>query len=180
VTAVLGLDLSITATGICTPTAELSTFRPTLDGDARLWEIRNHVVSLLPGVELVAIEGPFVGRGVTLPLAMLHGAVRVALISNSTPFLVVPPATLKTYATGRGNATKPDMRMELFKRTTRTDPHDTDEHRTHGGLDIADDNQTDAWWLRALALDLAGAPVLSLPQTHRRALDKLALPKGIT
>jgi hypothetical protein len=181
VTRVLGLDLSIAATGICTPTAGLSTFRPTSQGDARLVEIRNRTVADLFGVDLVAIEGPFVSMSAsTLPLLMLHGAIRCALISNHTPYLIVPPATLKIYATGSGKATKADMRMELYKRTTRTDPYDTDEYRTHGGLDVADDNQTDAWWLRALALDLTGCPVVSLPQTHRRALDKLALPKGIT
>lgn len=164
-TNVLGLDLSITGTGICEPVAgATTTIHPWSKGDDRLVEIRNLIVAhLRPHVDLAVIEGPVLRSQSALPLAMLHGAVRVALISNKTPYLLVAPATLKVYATGRGNAQKPDMRMELFKRT---------------GLDLADDNQVDAKWLWALGHDLAGTPVIDLPKTHRRALDKLALPKG--
>jgi hypothetical protein len=81
-----------------------------------------------------------------------------ALLEVGTPYIVVTPATVKTFATGKGNATKPDMRMSLYQRT---------------GLDIRDDNQVDAWWLRALGCHLLGTPLLDLPKTHLRALDKV-------
>ncbi len=168
---VLALDLSLTATGIATPDGTLDTYRPRTrphaNGDTRLDDIANEVEMALyeasypaPGL-LVAIEGPVTRSQAATVIGMVHGAVRLVLIRKEVPYLVVPPAAIKTYATGKGNAPKPDMRMSLYKRT---------------GLDVADDNQVDAAWLRLLALDLAGRAELDLPQTHRRALSKLTLP----
>lgn len=166
---ILALDLSLTATGIALPRGNLGTFKPTTERDRRLLEIVNTVADLtaLWTPDLVVIEDLPTGlrNAAAGSLGMCHGAVRVEFMRHRIPYLTVPPATLKTYATGRGNATKPDLRMELFKRT---------------GLDMADDNQVDAWWLRALALDLAGQPLLELPQSHRRALTKLVLPEEMT
>jgi len=158
---VLALDLSITATGIAMPDGALTTFRPTRSGDARLDEIAGYVATLTETPDLVAIEGPVTRSQAATVIGMVHGAVRAMFILTGVPYLVVPPAAIKTYATGRGNAPKPDMRMALYKRT---------------GQDVADDNQVDAAWLRYLTLDLTGHPALDLPQTHRRALDKLTLP----
>ena len=162
-TAVLALDLSLTATGIAMPDGLLTTFRPTRTGDYRLDEIAGHVATLIqdPAPDFVTIEGPVTRSQAATAIGMVHGAVRAMFILLDVPYLVVPPAALKTYATGRGNAPKPDMRMALYKRT---------------GIDVPDDNQVDAAWLRLLALDLAGQPELDLPQTHRRALTKLTLP----
>lgn len=159
---VLGLDLSITATGVATPV--LATITPRTSGDRRLVTIRDSIRGLLDSgqpPELVVIEDVVVRSGAASVLGMLHGVVRVDLLDRGIPYVTVPPATLKVYATGKGNATKPDMRMELFRRA---------------GLDERDDNRVDAWWLRALGLDLAGDPPLELPKTHRRALAKLTLP----
>ena len=168
---VLALDLSLTATGIAEPDGTLSTFKPTTKGDLRLREISNRIRGLLSDllvdsgvdVDLVVIEDLPMGirNAAAGALGMLHGAVRSQLIWLEVRYLTVPPASLKTYATGRGNAPKPDMRMALYKRT---------------GLDVPDDNQVDAAWLRYLALDLAGHPELDLPASHRRALDKLKEP----
>ncbi len=167
-TRVLGLDLSLTATGVAYTDGSLDTVRPITKGDTRLLEIVGRAVDTPVEEcepELVVIEDlPHGLRNAAAgSLGMVHGAVRCALIERQVPYLTVPPATLKTYACGKGNATKPDMRVALLQRT---------------GDDVRDDNQVDAWWLRALALDLAGQPVLELPQTHRRALDKLTFPEG--
>lgn len=173
---VLALDLSLSATGVATPAGQLDTVRPTTEGDRRLVEITGRLITDAPtlfgpgsyydqhGPDLVVIEGPVVRSSAAIAIGMLQGAVRSALVRLGVPYLVVPPASVKTYATGRGNAPKPDLRMSLYKRT---------------GLDVADDNQVDAAWLRLLALDLAGAPEVELPQQHRRALDKLALPAEV-
>jgi Holliday junction resolvasome RuvABC endonuclease subunit len=164
-TAVLALDLSLAATGAATPHGDLSTIRPTTRGDIRLHEIKRRCYDLVVelGASMVVIEDLPTGlrNAAAGSLGMLHGAIRAMLIGVGIPYLTVPPATLKTYATGRGNAPKPDLRMELYKRT---------------GIDVPDDNQVDAAWLRLLALDLLGEPGLTLPQTHRRALAKLSLP----
>jgi len=165
---IIGLDLSIRATGVAFDdgTAGLLTIKPRSKGDDRLVEITQAVRAILMPLEgpvmLVVIEDLPTGlrNAAAGSLGMVHGAVRAELIRLGMPYTTVPPATLKVYATGRGNAQKPDMRMELFKRT---------------GLDVADDNQVDAWWLRALGLDLLGRPALDLPKMHRRALDKLVV-----
>ena len=70
--------------------------------------------------------------------------------------------TLKKFATGNGAAKKPDLRMALYRRA---------------GVDVADDNQVDAWWLRQAGLQHLGDPdAVPLPQTHLSALDKVVWP----
>ena len=84
-------------------------------------------------------------------------AVRLTLHGHVV--VEVTPSTLKKFATGRGNATKPDMRMALFQRA---------------GIDERDDNRVDAWWLRQIGLHLKGHPdAISLPATHTAALAKV-------
>ncbi len=169
---VIGLDLSLTATGIATwdgrPTSTIRTLAS--DGDQRLRSIMVTVradawdyINSEP-IELAVIEDLPThahGAGIT---GMVHGAVRVALIERGVPYALIPPATLKKYATGRGNATKPDMRMALFQRA---------------GLDLRDDNQVDAWWLRAAGLDVLGHPLVDLPKAQREALTKVSWPAAV-
>lgn len=162
---VVGLDLSITATGVAHPTGDTTeTWRPTTTGDNRLSELVTRVRDATNQTDLVVLEGPVLRSASALALGMLHGAVRVALTEIHVPYIVAPPATLKVYATGKGTASKADMRMALYRRA---------------GLDIPDEDQVDAWWLRAIGLDLLGHPELELPQTHRRALDRLRLPDDL-
>lgn len=156
---VLALDLSITATGVVgTEPWERRTIKPKTVGDYRLAEIADRLEHLSFRCDLVIMEDLPMGmrNAAAGALGMLHGAVRVMLISTQRPYLTIPPASLKKYATSRGNAPKPDMRMELYKRTE---------------MDLADDNQVDAMWLWLMALDLAGQPLVQLPKTHRVALD---------
>jgi len=167
---VLALDLSLTATGVAMPNGTLDTLRPRGKGDHRLQEIRSHITEILNDLvtartapSLVAIEGPVTRSQAATIIGMVHGAVRTMLIAYEVPYLVVPPAVLKKYATGKGNAPKPDMRMALYKRT---------------GQDVPDDNQVDAAWLRLLALDLLGTSELDMPAAHRAVLDKLTVPQG--
>lgn len=158
---VVGLDLSLTATGIAHPDGTTNTINPgDLRDEPRLDDIVSHVLDAATATDLVALEGLSHGaKGSSRDqLAGLHWLVRYHLWEEQRAYLVVPPSTVKTYATGKGNATKPDMRMALYQRA---------------GIDQPDDNQVDAWWLRALALDHLGHPELDLPQTHRRALTKL-------
>lgn len=161
---VVGIDPSLTATGIATEADHWTAPEPRFTGDHRLHDLWLQVNMAVTG------DGPCLAVIEDLPThahgagktGMAHGIVRHCLLDNHVPYVVVTPATLKKYATGKGNATKADMRMALYQRT---------------GADVRDDNQVDAIWLRHLGLHLIGAPEIDLPKTHLAALAKVRDPK---
>jgi Holliday junction resolvasome RuvABC endonuclease subunit len=171
-TSIIGIDPSLTATGLALATGETWTANDrSYSGDDRLDYIYRSVHTIAQAhnetgdpLALAVVEDlPVHAKSAGLT-GMAQGVVRLALRQTLVPYILIPAATLKKYATGKGNATKPDMRMELYRRT---------------GLDLRDDNQVDAWWLRALGHELVGEPVVQLPKTHTDALGKLTLPAGV-
>jgi len=164
---IVGLDLSITATGVCEADGTRSTWGgDAKHGDRRLCKIKKAVefAAVTSRANLVMIEDlPRGGMG-GATTGMVQGVVRELLTSAGIPYMFIIPSKLKVYATSRGTATKSDMRMSLFQRFN---------------IDEPDDNRADAWWLRALGCDLYDQPLtqangsIYLPQSHRRALDKL-------
>lgn len=163
--AVAGIDPSLTATGYAHTDGSLNTITYPKDciGDARLhhlhWWLTNLIKTEQPTHVIIEdLPTHAHGAGIT---GMVQGIVRLALLQAGRPYVTVPAATLKKFATGKGTATKADMRMSLYQRT---------------GLDVRDDNQADAWWLRELGLHLLGQPTFKLPQTHLVALAKLKAP----
>lgn len=169
-TGVLGLDLSITATGVAWADGSWSTIGPNAKlGDKRLRVIVDHVeraIFDLPGAapDLVVIEGPVVRSSAAVVIGMVHGAVRLYLLDNRIPYALVPPATLKKFATGKGNADKTAMAMAAYKRA---------------GVEFDDDNQCDAWWLRQAGLHALGAPEIDLPAAQVAALEKVDWPASV-
>ncbi len=175
---IVGLDLSIAATGITRGGGMPETIK-TEPGDVIEARIDRIVVAIWERLidrspytpdcrfaDLVVIEEvPPIRAHSIAPLAMLHGALRLELYRFGIPFVLVPPATLKKYATGKGTAKKPDMRMALYKRTN---------------LDLDDDNQVDAWWLRAMAVDHYRGEGPNMPKANREALEKIAWPEANT
>lgn len=176
---VIGVDLSITATGICHSNGSCETVGgKASDGDHRICSITERVMSAvmredplplhIPGewdiwrVELVVIEGLAIhGPGGAMAAAQLMGALKLCLIEGGVAYVEVPPATLKKFATGKGNATKTDMAIAALKRA---------------GVEFADDNQCDAWWLRQAGLHALGHPQFDLPQAQVDALAKVTWP----
>lgn len=156
--AVLGCDPSLTATGWAL--GDLLGTAPNANApttDARLRAIHDQITLLAypDPITLAVLEDlPTHGMGAG-KTGMAQGVVRLALMEAGVPYVTVPPATLKKFACGKGNATKADMRLELFKRT---------------GEDIRDDNQVDARWLMEMGLHWLGAPSIELPKTHTAAL----------
>lgn len=151
---VVGLDLSMTATGIAESDGRTCTIKPTSTGDARLVQIRAEVRSAVYGTDFVVIEDLPVNAKSAGITGMVHGAIRV-MLQSGPPYVLITPATLKKYATGRGNAGKPEMAVALFKRA---------------GVELADDNQVDAWWLRAAGHEILGEPLMPMPSSQVDAL----------
>ncbi|PJN24254.1 Holliday junction endonuclease [Kitasatospora sp. CB02891] len=134
------------------------------DGDARLVQISESIrVAITVGgpIDLAVIEDLPVGARSAGITGMVHGVVRETLNIASVPYALISPATLKAYATGAGNADKTAMALAAFKRY---------------GIEFADDNQCDAWWLRAAGLQHLGEPLVSLPAAQIARLDKAKWP----
>ncbi|MEV4974411.1 Holliday junction endonuclease [Streptomyces scopuliridis] len=174
--AVLGLDLSITATGIAYRDGSTGTTGgPSDDGDQRLLTIERTVgiavggedIRLGPLPDLVVLEDLPTHAKAAGITGMVHGAVRALLLRRGVPYVVLTPATLKAYATGKGTADKTAMALAAYKRA---------------GREFADDNQCDAAWLRWAGLDRLGAPEVTVPAAQRERLNKANWPslKGIS
>jgi len=162
ITKVSGLDLSITATGVAHTAEQLACTHlvKTKDGtgDHRLLVIKLQVRELVRGSEFVLIEDLLESSLRAGTTGMVHGAVRTMLQEEGIPYGLIPPSSLKKYATGNGNASKSDMAVAAFKR---------------GGVEFTDDNQCDAWWAHAMARDLVGEPLFEMPAVNRESLKKI-------
>lgn len=160
---VLALDLSIAATGYALPDGTTGTIATRVkDSDARLKVIELAIIQATFDVDLAVIEDlPTHAKsaGVT---GMVHGVARLVLLRFGIPYALITPATLKAYATGKGNADKTAMAIAALKRA---------------GREFADDNQCDAFWLRAAALDHYGQPEFDLPKVQRERLTKVTWPE---
>lgn len=162
---VLGLDLSITATGL-THTVEGAACTHVIktrdrDGDGRLAQIRLAVRELGHGAEFALMEAPTARSFSSVISGMVHGVVRLELIEMGIPYASILPASLKKYGTGKGGADKTLMRMEAFKRAD--------------GIEFEDDNACDSWWAWVMANDYREQPVLALPQLNRVSLTKIQM-----
>jgi Holliday junction resolvasome RuvABC endonuclease subunit len=169
--SVLGLDLSLTGTGIAYRDGSTRTVktRPA-DGDRRLLQIAEEIriavgggdTGLGPAVDLAVLEDlpkHAMAAGIT---GMVHGIARAVLLEAGVPYALVAPATLKAFATGKGAGDKTGMAMAAYKRA---------------GREFGDDNQCDAAWLRWAGLDHLGAPEFVLPQAQRDRLLKVKWPE---
>jgi Holliday junction resolvasome RuvABC endonuclease subunit len=164
--SVVGLDLSLTATGYACQYGE-RVIGSKLRGVERLVDLRDQISTRLTGdtPTLVMVEGYAYGRtNQAHQMGELGGLIRVELFRLDLRWVDVPPSTLKMYATGKGNAGKSEVLVSAVRRL---------------GYSGADDNQADALWLRALGMALLGHPLIDLPATHLRAVDRLELPTGL-
>lgn len=169
---ILGLDLSLTGTGWATSVATNGTWEPpktSSRGCERLDWILQRLLDLVQDsqgkriIDLVVLEGYSFGSSAAGVRAIgeLGGLIRWALWKKRIPYAEVPPKSLKLYATGKGNAGKPEMLVAAMKRL---------------GFEGHDDNQVDAVWLRQMGLDAYGRSRVDLPAVNRAALAKVAWP----
>jgi Holliday junction resolvasome RuvABC endonuclease subunit len=144
---VVGLDLSLNATGVCLPDGETYTIKcKASQGDERFTVIRDHLRVVLrhsvPDVAVIEDLGRFKGRTLIV-MAMVRCCAVLELRDRGIPYTFVSPPTLKTFATGNGRADKGDMMRAAADR---------------GGREFTDDNQCDAWWLRQMGHAAYGGP----------------------
>ena len=137
---VLALDLSLTSTGVASDEGTF-TIKTSETGAERLAyirdEVRKAVFRYVP--EVVAIEGYAYARANQAhQIGELGGVVRLLLHDMGIDTLIVPPASIKKWATGKGNADK-DTMLEVAIREFAFEGHGNDE--------------ADAWLLYLMALD---------------------------
>lgn len=176
---VLGLDLSLTATGLAlidTPGgAVVDTWthgtKPgstTLGG--RLYRLADivHQITCLDDVELAVVEGPSLGQRAqagTFERAGLWWLAIAGLIERGVRVVEVPPSTLKRYATGKGNASKDAVLLAVARRY----PH----------VDVQSNDEADALVLAAMGARHLGSPIDDLPKAHLAAMDAVAWVPGV-
>jgi Holliday junction resolvasome RuvABC endonuclease subunit len=160
---VIGLDLSLTSTGVALPDG--TTYRIKTrdkDGDRRLLHIRDSIRDDLadhrPHLAVVEdLPKHAMSAGLT---AKVHGIVLGELLDAGVPYGYIVPATLKAYACDNGRADKADMAAAAYLVAGAEFAHDS------GG------DQCDAWWLRAAGHDWLGLPLFDMPQAQRDRLSK--------
>ncbi|GGQ81050.1 RuvC family protein [Streptomyces flaveolus] len=169
---VIGLDLSITSTGVCR--CDGSTFRIKTrlkDGPRRQNIIRDRLAAEVAEQQpqLAVIEDlPMNASRMSLTnlknMAGLHGVVLSVLVDAGVPWAYVNVKTLKSFACDNGAAGKADMAAAAL---------------LADGAEFVDDkggDQVDAWWLRAAGHDWCGVPLFTMPQAQRDYLSKADWP----
>ena len=169
-TTYVGLDLSLTSTGIAIirgghaqvdrvmskPTKNATTD----DQVARMRLIATTILHLIPADQAVrvAVEGPsFASTGSAAHiLGGLWWIVRDVLSRVSLEVLIVPPATVKKYATGRGNAGKDEVLAAVVRR--------------YADVDVRGNDEADALVLASIAARLDEHPIDAVPAAHYSTL----------
>jgi Holliday junction resolvasome RuvABC endonuclease subunit len=164
---IMGVDPSITCTGVSLPDATTMAIKPRSSGDDRLREIADHlhVAAVGCGAELVVMEGLFgVYKGeAARVIPMLHGALRLELQRLPVPYVVLNPKTLKRFATGDGNADKAKMAQAA---------------RVHLGRAYGTSDECDADWCRIAGRTVYGRPEVTDHPGPAMAMDRiLSLPQ---
>lgn len=159
---IVGLDLSLTRTGVADADGRVDVIKLAQYRDAERLSVAHYTISAaVTGANLVIIEGyAYNSANAAHSLGELGGVIRLMLYQRRIPYLVVPPATLKKYATGKGNVGKGAVMVAAST-------------RLH--YDLEDDNEADALWLRAIGMDLAGYPMAQMPAINSDCLRALRM-----
>lgn len=175
---VIGLDLSLAATGIAgvfgpTAWAEVIRTKAIPEGESltswrrfeRIDMIGDTVLDYARGASLVVAEGPIFfippgGERGYFERAELFFDVLRKLRRSRIPFAIAAPKSIKLYATGKGNAKKDLVLAETVRRFGYV----------RGLSRLSDNNEADALVAAAMGADWLGSPVVKMPELHRRAL----------
>jgi crossover junction endodeoxyribonuclease RuvC len=174
---VIGLDTSLTATGIassrgwCVTVGYTDKKNPiTKLGHAARYEamctVRRGVLHNIGRPDLVVLETPALSRtgGGSHERGWLWWSLYGYLINSDIPIGLVSTNQRMLYATGKGAATKAAVVDAVARRWP--------DWHTDG-----DDNLADAIVLMAAGRDHLGHPITDMPKAHRAALDKATWPE---
>ena len=169
----VGLDLSLTSTGIAIGDETFAITATGLTGPARLQHLRGEIHSYLANrlhdIQqdlLVVIEGySFASRNSHAhALGELGGVVRLWLYDHGFTYVEVPPTTRAKFATGRGNAGKSEVVSSVSARTGIV------------WAGAGSDDRCDAWILQEMALTHYGRERYSWPEVNASVLSKIPWP----
>lgn len=165
---VLGLDLSLTSTGLAW-NGRTRLIRPgKLKDWPRLRLIRNTILDVCEELEpaLVVVEGPSfgsVGRG-QHERGGLWWMVTEAIDDMDMKIGVAPPANIKKYATGVGGGPKADKDAVLLAAAKRFEWFN------------GNNDEADALWACAMGHEFLGEPIVDVPVAHKKAVETCSWP----
>jgi len=167
--SVIGLDLSLSSTGVAFPSPDGSwntdSYQSRSTGMGRIAEIRGWfgaIVDWCPD-PVVLVEGySFSSRNSqSHALGELGGVIRMYMWDNMVPYIEVPPTSRAKFATGKGNASKNEVVSAVSARTGIV----------WSGKGA--DDECDAWVLQEMGLARLGSARHSWPAENMAALDKI-------
>jgi crossover junction endodeoxyribonuclease RuvC len=175
---VVGIDPSLTGTGVATPSRLLTVGSKPADLSVRGRRDRLRLAAdtiilaiaedVAPRTALIVIEAPAYSKtGHMHERSGLWWYLVDELLSDGHLVCEVTPSARAKYATGRGNAGKDEVLAAVVRR--------------YPDQDVADNNTADALVLRAMGSRQLGRPLENgLPLAHRASLEKVLWPAAIT
>lgn len=161
---VVGLDLSLTSTGLCAD-GQAMTINTSVKGVERLRSIAREVMLRVMPLHspAVCIEGYSFGSRNSQAHAIgeLGGVIRLNLWELDIPYVEIPPTCRAKFATGKGNAAKNEVVSAISARTGIV----------WSGKGA--DDMCDAWILEEMGRCYFGLERFDWPQINRSALDKV-------
>jgi len=161
---ILGVDLSLTSTGI-SANGKTGTITTPAKGPERLSIISLAVLDAVidNSIQLVAIEGySFASRNSQAhSIGELGGVVRTRLWERNIPYIDIPPTCRAKFATGKGNAAKTEVMSSISAKT---------------GLVFSGkgaDDMCDAWILEEMCRTRIGISDYTWSAAQLSALDKI-------
>lgn len=170
---VVGLDLSLTGTGIAVAAnGDVGCRRFASDPDdgtiagrsLRLRRMVSYLWTLCRDADLIVVERPSYGStgGKAHDRSGLWWLAVARFTGAGIPVAEVSPATVKVYATGAGRGDKETVLVAVVRRW----PH----------VQLSNNDEADALMLCSMGCRHLGTPLEQLPQTHTRAMQAVAWP----
>lgn len=168
---ILGIDPSLSSTGICIMSddglvIDSIAIQPISKGSERLAVFHQSLKIIIAKYDIhdirAFIEGyAFGANNQREALGELGGVLRLELYDGNIPVVVVQPTALKKFATGKGNADKILMGVQLMKEF---------------GLEYPTSDQTDAYWLALFGRAYHGL-IPNLTKARQEIIADMKAPK---